>query len=360
MKFSRLQLTNFTVFEDATFDFCPGINVLIGANGTGKSHVLKAAYSIQSASDDFQRPIKSRGRKETLAAYVDAPFSSLQNVFNVELEELIRRGAAPSAESTDKEPFSKDGTVEVSFRNPDGAAAQVKFRDYRKGDVPCVFIPSREFLAAFEGFISAWAKRESSFDRTYFDLCIRLSALRLRGKAADWANLVASKLELELPGSVELKEGRFYIGADQAHVVAEGHRKLATAIQLIRNGSISRKSTLYWDEPESGLNPKLVKVLADALLKLAANDVQIIVATHDYLLTYELSLAAEYQTAKLPIKFFCLNRESTTDPVSVQVGQTLAELDHNPILEEFTALYEREQSLYYGAHPAIATGGEPK
>ena len=33
---------NFTVFDHAEFTFSPGVNVLIGKNGTGKTHVLKA------------------------------------------------------------------------------------------------------------------------------------------------------------------------------------------------------------------------------------------------------------------------------------------------------------------------------
>ena len=42
----RLHLRNFTVFEDADFEFGPGLNVLVGANGTGKSHVLKVGYTL--------------------------------------------------------------------------------------------------------------------------------------------------------------------------------------------------------------------------------------------------------------------------------------------------------------------------
>ncbi|MFN0053735.1 MAG: hypothetical protein ACKV0T_16260 [Planctomycetales bacterium] len=34
MKIQTLSLKNFTVFDRAEFEFSPGINVLIGANGT--------------------------------------------------------------------------------------------------------------------------------------------------------------------------------------------------------------------------------------------------------------------------------------------------------------------------------------
>ena len=41
----QLRLENFTAFADATFEFVPGINVLIGKNGSGKTPVLKALYA---------------------------------------------------------------------------------------------------------------------------------------------------------------------------------------------------------------------------------------------------------------------------------------------------------------------------
>ena len=42
MKLKRLELTNFRIFEQATFDFQPGMNLIVGINGVGKSSVLDA------------------------------------------------------------------------------------------------------------------------------------------------------------------------------------------------------------------------------------------------------------------------------------------------------------------------------
>lgn len=41
-----LRLKDFTVFKDAKIDFAAGLNVIVGENGTGKTHVLKLAYSL--------------------------------------------------------------------------------------------------------------------------------------------------------------------------------------------------------------------------------------------------------------------------------------------------------------------------
>ena len=40
-----LTLQNFSAFAQADFRFAPGLNLIVGENGTGKSHVLKVAYS---------------------------------------------------------------------------------------------------------------------------------------------------------------------------------------------------------------------------------------------------------------------------------------------------------------------------
>ena len=49
MKIKRLELANFRIFEQATFDFQPGMNLLIGINGVGKSSVLDALRMLLSA-----------------------------------------------------------------------------------------------------------------------------------------------------------------------------------------------------------------------------------------------------------------------------------------------------------------------
>ena len=49
MKLKSLTLANFRIFEQATFDFQPGMNLLVGINGTGKSSVLDALCMLLAA-----------------------------------------------------------------------------------------------------------------------------------------------------------------------------------------------------------------------------------------------------------------------------------------------------------------------
>jgi len=49
MAIKTLTIENLTAFERATFEFAPGINVLLGANSTGKTHALKWLYASVKA-----------------------------------------------------------------------------------------------------------------------------------------------------------------------------------------------------------------------------------------------------------------------------------------------------------------------
>ena len=131
----------------------------------------------------------------------------------------------------------------------------------------------------------------------------------------------------------------------EAHLVAEGLRKLASIMYLILNGELSKNSVLFWDEPESNLNPALIKVVAGFIKLLAEQGVQVFIATHDYLLTHLLSLHAEYRKIEdaLEMKFFCLAKNAGGSVV-VEEGETLIQINNNPILEEYAQYYDLERA----------------
>ena len=52
-----LRLQNFTVFKESAFEFVPGINAIIGENGTGKTHLMKALYAMHRAQSRRNRSI---------------------------------------------------------------------------------------------------------------------------------------------------------------------------------------------------------------------------------------------------------------------------------------------------------------
>lgn len=50
MALTKIEVGNFTVFENMVIPFCKGLNVLVGENGVGKTHIMKVAYAACQAS----------------------------------------------------------------------------------------------------------------------------------------------------------------------------------------------------------------------------------------------------------------------------------------------------------------------
>jgi len=207
-------------------------------------------------------------------------------------------------------------------------------------------------FSLFEGFLGLAANREISFDETYIALAKALDAPVLKGPRYEKVKDLIEPLENVLGIKVIKENGRFYIkdnnGKMEAHLVAEGLRKLASLMYLILNGELSKNSVLFWDEPESNLNPALIKVVAGFILLLAENGVQLFIATHDYLLTHLLSIHAEYRDIEKArdMKFFCLSKNESGS-IDVDEGETLIQLNNNPILEEYAQYYDLERSFQY-------------
>ena len=102
----------------------------------------------------------------------------------------------------------------------------------------------------------------------------------------------------------------------------------------MQNGSV-----LFWDEPETNLNPKLFGVLIDILLELQRDGVQIFLATHDYVILEELNLQKKDSDK---VAFHSLYREAETGKVACNTTDSYLDIHPNVIAETFTDLYDRE------------------
>ncbi|MFP4394481.1 MAG: AAA family ATPase [Anaerolineales bacterium] len=343
MKVERLELEDFTAFEDVQFEFCPGINVFIGANSTGKTHVMKAIYTLLKVCEQVH--LKEISSKEKIEEMVQ---EKLQGVFKPDsLGRLVRRGKGRHS-----------GEIHLVY-----AGLSLKMNLTTQSNVhleydkllrpeSSVYLPAREFLSINEGFIAAYLKRETAFDETFFDLSVALNSQPLSaGRRETEIKDLVEPLEKVIGGKVTQKQGRFYVrlseGNLEAPLVSEGYLKLGGLIYLINNGSLTQNGVLFWDEPEANLNPKAVSVVVKVLRTLAASGVQIFIATHDYLLSQKLSLLVEYPSdTDAAVKFFSLFKPNRRKGVQVEAGDTLVDIEHNPILEEFAAHYDQELELF--------------
>jgi len=347
MKITKLELDRFSAFKQATFEFSPGINVLLGANGTGKSHLMKLLHCVLKTHRDVGEG--NGGQHNTFGTRLAQKLDAVYRPDNHGIGRLVYRKVGKSKATV--RLCADEG--EVCFRLTTQGNVHVDARTLPEAE-RVLFIPSREALAMYEGFIAAYEGRELAFDETYYDLCVALSANPLKGPRAGAASQLAKPLEQVLGGTVHLQGNKFFVYSDdgfiEAHLLAEGLRKIASLVRVIVNGSLMRNGFLFWDEPEANLNPKLVTVVAGTLRRLAAAGVQIFVSTHDYLLSTKLSLAAEYRQQQpkdlqCDMRFFCLAREGA-GAVNVESAPVLPLLKNNPILQEFAEHYNEETRLF--------------
>jgi len=312
----RLYVKNFTVFAEANFDFGPGLNVVVGTNGTGKSHVLKLGYAMEAAEEAVKHGQFSEAKKEVSEQLREARAHYLSTVFLLEeFHDIIRDDSYGDA---DLEVITGDGEIQedvtVEFDSDVEKVRAARSLGSRAAvDSAPIFIPPKEVLSIFPGLGSLARKYRISFDQTYIDLLDALELPPLRQLSTPIERLIKDSLQPIMQGRIVLEGGRFYLILDnnkriEINLAAEGIRKFGMLAQLLNNGSLTPQTTLFWDEPEANLNPALLRKLAAVLAELARQGFQIILATHSLFLLKELHILSRQKDAKkLPIRYFGLN-----------------------------------------------------
>lgn len=209
-----------------------------------------------------------------------------------------------------------------------------------------VYLPTRELLTIAPGFVSLYETAHLPFEETWRDTCILLESPLARGPREAKIKQLLEPLEEAMGGKVEVDEtGRFYLhldtGSMEMHLVAEGLRKLAMVARLIATGSLLNKGYLFWDEPESNLNPRIIKTAARTILRLAADGIQVFIGSHSLFLLRELHIIQQGEFPRLDARFFGLHLQAD-GAVRVSQAQSMDEIGDIVTLDE-----ELEQSDRY-------------
>lgn len=316
--FERLELENFTVFEKASFEWAAGINVFVGANGTGKTHLLKLLYCLQT----------------NIAGLLS---DKLKGVFRPKDQNLLALVYEFANEKTALVTVVGYGQARrVSLSNL-GLSLRVSAELGNQSSVKesPVFVPAKEVLSFAPGFLQLYDRFNLAFDEVYRDI-IDLAYTPHQKEIPQDSQPVLDLLQQVIGGMVSVEGDTFLLGSRTMHLVAEGHRKLALIWQLIRNGSIASGNTLFWDEPEANLNPIMMQDVVKVLLMLAKNGVQIFVATHSDAFMREL----DYQKGDVSTRFFAL--EKTDKGVVPHPVERYIDVKPNPIEDEYLRLYDLE------------------
>lgn len=311
----KLVVQGFTVFPTREeFDFVPGINMVVGGNDSGKSHLLKLCYALAKWSSGGGRkslPDKwaeeQRLRRDIMRVFSSHDLSGLtaRNRGNdhARIEASLEGKSVPEGMGRLKFHFEVDDEEE---------GLHIKELPQRFLNESVVFLTAREVLAIYPSFTQLGARFPEILDGACWDLCVALDQPPLEKLDDPHMGRVQARIEKILGGSVVREDGRFYLkrpGQDimEMSLVAEGFKRLGTLGCLIQNGSVRRGSILFWDEPEMNLNathlPRLVKVF----MELAKAGVQLILTSHSLFLIRELVIQlAEQRNEAVSRRFFGL------------------------------------------------------
>jgi hypothetical protein len=325
-----MKLERFTAFEKLDLNISEGINVFVGANATGKTHLMKLAY----ASCDITKT-KLDFAEKLIRNFLPSGRA---------LGRLVKRQKVSSRCAI--EIFRGDIKLRASFTNHTTKAENATVTNvnrWKEKPIESVYIPVKEMLSNAPGFRSLYSQREVHFEEVYADILDRAYRPALRGPTDQGRKKLMNTLQKAIDGKVTIKEEEFFLRNKQGNLefslLAEGIRKLGLLWLLIQNGTLLSGSVLFWDEPETNLNPKLFGVLMEIILELQRVGVQIFLATHDYVILKELDLRKKKQDE---IKFHSLYRDSETGEVLCHSAGSYLEIHPNAIAEAFADLYDRE------------------
>jgi predicted ATPase len=375
---TSFEIENFTVFGKLELGLSPKINVIIGNNGTGKTHLLKAIYAL-SGQDGARISTKKA------ATNLTGEFLRLFMPNGNKINALHADGADQGARILLKR--SDDTSVKVDFNNRSTSLKiESDVAQMKSGSEP-VFIPTKEVLSLVSGLRNPKhdpATIEMIFDGTYVDLAKQLVQTgadddsqslandpRFSSVVRELVDLVGGRYKLDQNGGFlfeagtylekakpdrsKSKAGQMYQdstdtrfsptgkNALSSNMTAEGFRKVGVLHRLLCNGVIAPgdDTPLIWDEPESNLNPKLMKQLVQALLELSRNGQQIILATHDYVLLKWFDLLMD-KGKEDHVRFHALFRDSDTNKVQAESTDSYSLVAKSAISDTFAELYDED------------------
>lgn len=319
MTLTKVQLERFTAFEDLTVEFSPGINAFIGANGTGKTHLMKVCYAACGAfkADDV---FKDR----LLGTFLTS---------GLQLGRLVKQPTMSASAAV----YAGDRELSIVFD-----ARSTRTETDTGLSITSTYIPPKEMLANAPGFLSLYVAREVHFEEVFRDILHRAYLPALREPIDDAHRQMLEGLEKVIGGKVTVKGEEFFLTNEQGDLeftlLAEGWRKLGLLWLLIRNGTLQKGSVLFWDEPETNLNPKMFKIVMNVLLELQRAGVQVFFATHDYVMLKELDLQ---MTEEDQVAFHSLYRDETGE-IACHTTDRYLNIHPNAIDEAFDDIYDRQ------------------
>jgi predicted ATPase len=329
MRINRAEIKNFTVFKDISIDFDNGVNVIIGENGTGKTHLLKLLYAFCNCN--YEKNNISKDMVLLMTTYFNNN-GNLDLFYNS--QDLIK--------FTFYTPGNKKGfNLNIRQEQFEGANYPVWNLIFDKYMLSSIYIPSKDMLTHSKGLLEMTKKyrKDMPFDKTLLDIIEKSRQWKLDEIPLIAKNIIP-KLENIIEGKIIFENDTFFVQKSNGKKInfsleAEGIKKIGLLWQLLMNDSINNDTILFWDEPEANINPKLIPDLVEIILELSRNGVQIFIATHDYILAKYFEVKRKENDA---VRFHSLYK--TDEGVKCDSNINFRDLNNNSIIIAFDELMD--------------------
>jgi len=362
----KLELKNFAKFGELNIDFSPKINVIIGENGTGKTQLLKAAYVANL--------VLAQGQKQS--DLTDKLCSTFRPTGDA-LGKLVKNGTPGGQHAKINAEFGLGQRLSAEFTS---SSKKIKLSHFSNESGPMgypIFLPTKEVLSLYKGITSKDADQatlHSLFDATYLDLCRKLAIPKLvmprdaivgdprfSQVYQKLVNTIEGRFRLLLgyaifePGKYQEQHAKVQHKLNtrmetvfiptkgesiSAQMAAEGVRKLGILQLLMENQQLNPgvSGTLFWDEPETNLNPKLMRLLVEVVLELTRNGQQVVLATHDYVLLKWFDLLMDKKGKEDHVCFHSLYSDPTEGEIKLESTDNYLSIKPNAIADAFSDL----------------------
>ena len=305
LNITQIKLENFTVFKNIEIHFSKGVNIFIGENGTGKTHILKLLYSAcQAASPRISFSNKIVRTMLPDDFNISRLITRVQgsNSANVRISAQLDETAPIKSLSIDFNHKTKRWDAEVKGEDSWEKAFQ---------NISSIFIPAKEILSNSYNLSAATDRNNVRFDDTYIDI------------------INSAKVDISV--------GRNRTDRDNRLKAIE---KIINGTVYFDNrrdefGTLEKGAILFWDEPEANINPAYLSTIVELLYELQQNGVQIFISTHDYMLAKYFEVRKKENTS---LMFHSFKRENNV--VTYSSAEKFGELKNNLIIESFNKLLD--------------------
>lgn len=328
-------IKNFGPLPNGEYRFASGLNVVVGENGLGKSQLLKLLYSVLKVNASPKELTKTEFQK----AYAD----KLTGVFRPDaLGRLVKRRQGRERCEVEFEMKQEALSCAFSFASQAKSEVQLDRAPTQALGLAPAYIPTRELVTLCPWFGPLYDNYHLRFEESWRDTVSLLGAPSVKGPREKRAATMLQPLEAAMGGKVVVDSGtgEFYLsipgeGNMEMPLVAEGLRKLAMLARLISTGVLMDKGYLFWDEPETNMNPKLIKVLARSILTLCSQGIQVFIATHSLFLMRELEmLLQEAPFRAVATRYFALKAGEGSAPTVLEQSADLYDIKTLVLLDE--------------------------